>query len=137
MAALGYEKLTGIIESISSNGDFSNGTGITGKNIDVRNSSGTLHRIITESAAAGRNEQKGTPASAFDRELVVYKDGAIGDSSLLKNGDRIEYITRTADKTVKYINVLSNVNNERYVAAQITAIDRDQQAYQRTAAFQA
>ena len=122
LAALKYEKMTGAIEEISLTGDYSNGTGLTGKSVDVRNSAGTLHRISTESSDTGKNEQKGLLTSE-GRELVVYKNGNIGNSSLLKNGDRIEYITRTSDKTVKYINVLSNVNEERYVAAQISSID--------------
>ena len=123
LAALQYEKLTGTIENISVTGDYSSGTGIAGKNIDIRNSTGTLHRIETQSPPAGTSERGGTAAAASNRELVVYKDGAVGNSSLLKNGDRIEYIARLADRTIKYVNVLSNVNSERYVAAQINSID--------------
>ncbi|NJD03975.1 MAG: S-layer homology domain-containing protein [Ruminiclostridium sp.] len=122
LAALKYDKMTGVVEEISSTGDYSTGTGLTGKNIDVRSSAGTIHRISTQSFETGKNEQKGNTVSET-RELVVYKNGNIGDSSLLENGDRIEYITRTSDKAVKYINVLSNINEERYVAAQISSVD--------------
>ena len=122
LAALKYDKLSGTIEGISLTGDYSTGTDLAGKNIDIRNSTGTIHRITTQSSESGKAEQNGLSTSEA-RELVVYKNGTIGKSSLLKTGDRIEYITRTSDKAVKYINVLSNVNEERYVAAQITSID--------------
>lgn len=122
LAALGYEKRAGTIESISKTTDYPNGIEVKGKSIDIINSAGALHRITAETSEAGKSEQKGLPTS-ITKELAVYKNGTIGSSSLLENGDRIEYITRTSDKTVKLINVLSNVYDERYVAAQITSID--------------
>lgn len=123
LTALKFEKMTGTIDKISTTGDYSKGGSTGGKNIDVRNSLGTLHRITTESSAAGANEQQSAQTTQNRRELVVYKNGSVGNSSLLTKGDRIEYIVRTSDKTVKFINVLSNVNKERYVAAQINSID--------------
>ncbi len=122
LAALEYDKLSGTIEAIASSGDYSNGQGLGGKKIDIRNSMGALHSISTQSSEAGKNEQKGSSTSGT-KELIVYKNGKIGNSSLLKTGDRVEYITRTSDKAVKYINVLSNANEEKYVAALVSSID--------------
>ncbi|NTV90249.1 MAG: S-layer homology domain-containing protein, partial [Clostridiales bacterium] len=56
-------------------------------------------------------------------ETVVYNKGTVGGSSILKEGDRISYITRSSDNVVKFVNVLSNVNDVRYVAAQINSND--------------
>lgn len=122
LTALQYEKMTGTVEGIASTDDYSNGAGLAGKTVDIRNSTGSLHRIGIQSSEAGKDERKGL-ATSEARELVVYKNDGIGDSSLLENGDRVEYIIRTADNAVKYVTVLSNVNEERYVAAQINAID--------------
>lgn len=127
LTALKYEKQSGTIESITPASDYSFGTTAAGKGIDVINSTGTFHRIQTAVATKGKNEQSGTDADSTGRELVVYKNGAIGNSALLKKGDRIEYITQISNNVVKFINVLSNVNTEKYMAAQINTIDRTNQ----------
>jgi hypothetical protein len=57
------------------------------------------------------------------KELVVFKDGAIDRSGILKKGDRIEYIARFSDNAVKYVKVLSNVSNVKYMAAQVMSRD--------------
>lgn len=127
LPAMKYEKLTGTIVSIASTGDYSKDPSTSGKNIDIRNSGGTLHRISTSTAAGpssqGRNEQGGAVSASAKKELVVYKNGLIGDSSLLKVGDRIGYIAASADNSIKFVNVISNINSVRYVAAQVNSKD--------------
>jgi hypothetical protein len=111
---LQYSKHTGIVESISTTSDYSGGENAAGKYIDVRSSDGSLHRIVTKEPSA---------SAANGLELVVYANGFTGGSGSLKKGDRIEYITRHSDNTVKYVKVLSNVNEERYMAAQVMSVD--------------
>jgi hypothetical protein len=125
LAALKYIKNTGTIESISASSDYSAANGTGQRIIGIRSSNGKLHEIkVSPPASAGgaRNEQAGTPAAGQSRELVVYKAGQIGNSSLLKAGDRLEYITNAAD-SVKFVNVLSNANDTRYMVAQVKSLD--------------
>jgi len=123
---LKMEKKTGTIEKINFASDFSNDTAIDKYTYDIRNSNGKLHRIITESTSdtslSGRNEQNGKLVPALSRDLIVYKNGAVGDGSLLKEGDRIEYIVDEGS-TVKYVRVISNREDVKYIAARIDSID--------------
>ncbi len=124
LTALKYNKQTGIIENISTTADYSGGMNTTGRYIDVRNTDGKLYRIETSlSVPAALNEQQGGSSAATGKELVAYDKGAIGGSSILNEGDRISYITRSSDNAVKFVNVLSNINDVRYVAAQINNND--------------
>jgi len=124
----GYEKNLGVIEDIKVSKDNLSGELAVIKSLDIRNNSGYLHRINVEytdsSADPGRNEQSGKAHNVLEKELVVYKNGAVGKSDLLKKGDRIEYIT-APDNTVKYVKVLSNKNDLKYIAAFINNIDTD------------
>lgn len=125
LTALKYIKNTGTVESISGSSDYSSGSGTNGKTIGVRNSNGKLHEIKVSSPAStgpAKNEQAGTPTAGQGLELVVYRDGEIGNSSLLKTGDRMEYITDAAG-TVKFVNVISNTNDVSYMVAQVKNVD--------------
>lgn len=125
LAALKLTKYTGVVERITDAADYSSGGGINLKSIGVRNSNGKLHVIKTSSplsAGPGRNEQAGTQTAGPSAEIVAYKNGAIGNSSILKAGDRLEYITDAAG-TVRFVNVISNANDVSYMAAQIKNID--------------
>lgn len=123
----GYESNLGVIEEISISKDYLSGDVVAIKSIDVRNSSGRLHRFNVEyaadSAGSGRNEQNGSVSDIREKELVVYRSGVMGKSSMLKEGDRIEYIT-AMDSTVKYVRVLSNRNDLKYIVAHINDIDK-------------
>lgn len=119
------EERRGIVEGITAARDLSTGTGAARTTIDVRNVNGKLHRIQAFEAdtyGSGRNEQGGAVLPGQESELVVYKNGILGKSSLLEQGDRIEYITG-ADNSVKYVNVLSNSQETSYIAVQIRALD--------------
>ncbi|HHV98319.1 MAG TPA: S-layer homology domain-containing protein [Clostridiaceae bacterium] len=124
----GYEKNLGVIEDIKISKDYSSGEPVAIKSLDIRNNSGYLHRINVEytdsSGDPGRNEQSGKAHNIREKELVVYRNGVVGKSGLLKKGDRIEYIT-AADNTVRYVKVLSNRNEIKYIAANIIDIDPD------------
>lgn len=123
---LGFTKRTGTIENIENINDVSHGFSIARLAYDIRNSSGALHKILTEmplkSSLSGKNENTGGYVQQGVKDLVVYKNGNVGDSSLLKEGDRIEYITGK-DNTVKFVKVISSIHTTRYIAAQIMSID--------------
>jgi hypothetical protein len=123
---LELEKRTGTIEDIISIKDFSGEAGLLKNTFNIRNSSGKLHQIKTETLydppGYFKNEQNARPVPGAEKELVVYKNSTIGSSSLLKRGDRIEYIV-TLDKTVKYVRVVPGMVQEGYIAARINSID--------------
>lgn len=127
LTALKYTKNSGAVDSITATKDFTGDIAISGKNITVRNSNGKTASILTSipaaTASGGKNEIAGTLSAVQKSELVVYKNDTIGNSSLLKTGDRVQYITDSTN-TVKYIRVISNVNDVRYIAAQINNVDR-------------
>ncbi len=124
----GYEKNLGVIEDIKISKKYLSDEPVVVKSLEVRNNSGKLHRIDVEYADRsddpGRNEQSGDVHNIGEKELVVYKNGVMGKSNLLEKGDRIEYITG-ADNTVKYVKVLSNKKDLKYIAACINDIDPD------------
>ncbi len=127
LGALKYAKSSGAIKDIVSTKDYSGNITITGKNILVTEPDGKLVSIVTSAgagtAAGAKNENAGTALTGQKKELVVYKNGAIGNSSLLSKGDRIQFVT-DGSNTVKYVNAVSNVNNVRYPAVQVYGIDR-------------
>ena len=112
---------------MSPTSDYTDRTSSTGKNIYVTNADGSFALIRTSTQtvapAGGRNENVGTALPGQEIELVVYKNGSIGNSSLLQEGDRIRYITDSSNR-IKYVQVLSNVNDVRYLAANIQAVDQ-------------
>lgn len=121
-----YERKTGTIESTMVSKDLSKGVDVTVTTFDVRNVNGRLHQINVEttdnSSSDPLNEQNGNILSRSEKELIVYKNGQIGKSSLLKAGDRIEYIT-APDNTVHFVRVLSSVFDTKYIAAQVNSVD--------------
>ncbi len=126
LEALKYTKSAGTVDRIESLKDYSGDTAADVKNITVRNSNGKLVSIVTAApagtASGSKNETSGAPAASLKRELVVYKNGAIGNSDLLKKGDRLQFISDSANM-VKYVIVVSNVNDVRYIAAQVNSVD--------------
>jgi hypothetical protein len=127
LTALKYVKNSGTIEEISPTKDYTGNIAVTGKNITVRSMDGktvSIQTTIPASTTTGaKNENAGTVLTSQKKELTVYKNGAIGDSRLLKKGDRLQFITDSSN-VVKYVNVVSNVNEVRYLAAQVNSIDR-------------
>jgi hypothetical protein len=71
----------------------------------VRNSNGKLHRLDTQYLSAnvdsGMNEQAGVPLQGTENDFIVYKNGQIGKSRLLKQGDRLKYIVDDA-KNIRF-----------------------------------
>ncbi len=127
LGALKYSKNTGVIKDIIPTKDYTGNVTTTGKNILVTASDGKLVSIATSAGAGtpagGKNENVGTALAGQKKELVVYKNGAVGDSSLLSKGDRIQYVT-DATNTVKYVIDVSNAKDVRYPAIQVYGIDR-------------
>ncbi len=119
---------TGTIEKITVKKDFSSEGPADVKILDVRNSNGYLHRITLRIPAANSgmnvNGINDTIASQGENDLVVLKGEVLGNSSLLKTGDRIEYIL-SQDNTVRFVYVFSSANEIRYLLARINGIDRE------------
>ncbi len=127
LQATGHTRISGIIEEVSPIVDHTGRTSSTGRNIYVANADGSFALIRTTAqtapASGGRDENAGTSLPGQAAELVVYKNGAIGNSSLLQKGDRIRYISDSSNR-IKYVHVLSNVNEVKYVAAQVQNVDQ-------------
>jgi hypothetical protein len=127
LTANNYVKNSGIVEKILSTSDYTSDIIKSGKEIYVTNANGSYSVILTAAqsgtASGGRNENAGSALPAQKSEIIVYKDGAIGNSSLLEKGDRLYYICDSNNK-VKYVEVVSNVNDVRYIAVQIQNIDQ-------------
>lgn len=117
---------TGTVEEINNSVDYSQGEKMTTNTFSVRNSNGKLHRLDTQylSAVVGNNmnEQAGVPLQGTERDFIVYRNGQIGKSRLLKQGDRLKYIVDDTKK-IRFVKVISSVNDTRYIAAQVNSID--------------
>ncbi len=127
LTAIKYVKNSGIIERITSTSDYTGDTKKAGKEIYITNANGSYSVILTTAqagaASGGRDENAGLSLPGQKSEIIVYKDGVIGNSSLLEKGDRLHYIS-DSNNIVKYAAVVSNVNDVRYIAAQIHSVDR-------------
>ncbi len=126
LAALKYVKNSGTIENIAPTNDFTGNIAVAGKKITVRSTDGktvSIQTTIPATTNGAKNENAGTVLTPRKGELVVYKNGTIGNSSLLKKGDRLQFIT-DGTNVVKYVNVISNVNEVHYIAAQVNSVDR-------------
>jgi len=123
---LKLEKKLGTIEQIIKSTDSSFGERITTHTFNIRNINGKLHKLdaqfLTDAVDTNKNEQIGTPLPGTEMDFIVYKYGKIGKSDLLKTGDRVEYIVGE-DKSVKFMNVVSSVNDTKYMVAQVNSID--------------
>lgn len=120
-------KQIGTIEDIKTGTGVYTDKGVSMATYNIRNSDGKLYNI---NAAVAINtvepkkietSGKGLPLAAKD--FIVYKNGVIGSSNLLKKGDRIEYIVSATDGSVQFVNDISSTNNTSYYAATVTSID--------------
>ncbi|NLD48814.1 MAG: S-layer homology domain-containing protein, partial [Clostridiaceae bacterium] len=122
---LGYEKNIGTIEEIHKANDYINGAQSVTTTFNVRNSNGKLHELITRTTDNGfegyKNEMKGSSVKRPDLDFIVY-NGWVGNSKLLKKGDRIEYITSQDDR-VRFVKVISNTGDTTYIIARIDKVD--------------
>lgn len=121
---LGYEKKIGTVEGIKKSVDFTGGFGEYSNTFNVRNSNGRLHEIMvryTDNSSGYKNELGGQKIGQPEMDLIVYKNGWVGDGSLLQEDDRIEYIA-SADNRVRYVSVISNASDTQYFAAKIREI---------------
>ncbi len=127
LRANNYVKYSGIIEKITSTSDYTGDIIKTGREIFINNANGSYSVILTAAqsgaASGGRNENVGGTLPGQKSEIVVYKDEAVGNSSLLEKGDRLYYIA-DSNNVVKYVEVVSNVEDVRYIAAQIQNVDQ-------------
>ncbi len=121
-----FIKYSGVIEDKTAVSDVSVSGSINRTLLSVRNSNGNLHVINADnpvnSSSMGRNEANGQYVPNNQKELVVYRNGQIGNSSLLRTGDSIEYIT-TPDNTVKFVNVINSSSSSSYIAVRFESID--------------
>ncbi len=127
LLAIKDTKASGIIEKITSTSDYTGNVIASGKNILIANANGSYSSIITSvqagPASDGKDENVGTSLTGQISEIVVYNNGVISDSRLLQKGDRIRYISDSGNK-VKYVEVISNVDDVRYIVAQINKVDQ-------------
>lgn len=126
LGAMGYLKNSGIIENIAPTQDYTGGSAVSGRNIGIMNANGRSVSILTSAhtnASGTKNENTGRPLTGSKSEIVVLRNGILGNSSLLEPGDRIQYITDSMN-TVKYVFVISNIKDVRYLAVQVSGVDR-------------
>ena len=127
LIAIKSVKKSGIIEKITSTSDYTGNIAIAGKNIALTNANGSYSTILTSAQASttsgGRDENVGASLTGQKSDIVVYKNGVIGNSDLLEKGDRLQYIA-DSNNIVKFVEVVSNVDDVRYVAAQIHNVDQ-------------
>jgi len=123
---LKLQKKIGTIEEVAKSIDFTDGESITTTTVRIRNSNGKLHKvdaqILTDVYDKNKSELLGTPLLGTEKDFIVYKNGKIGKSNLLEKGDRIEYIVGE-DNTIRFTNVISSVEDTKYIAAQINSVD--------------
>ncbi len=127
LEALGYLKNSGIVGDINLTKDYTGANAVSGRNVPITNADGSMATILvsdsTNTATGTRSETTGTPLLGSGREIVVNRNGVLGNSSLLRKGDRIHYITDSAN-IVKYVYVISNINDVKYLAVQVDGVDR-------------
>lgn len=123
---LNLQKRFGIVETINAQSVQTTGRLTEMREHMLRMSDGTLHKMVTEFEidAARRRRVESAPGRNVNgnREIVVYKDGNIGNSDLLNEGDNIE-ITLDENKTVKFVKVIDSDVKPAYVAAKVKSID--------------
>lgn len=121
-----FEKKTGTIEGIYRAGDLSQGENINRDTFNVRNSNGKLNQIVTlglnNPSSPNNNELSGKQLPVDEKNIVVFKNGQIGNKDLLRSGDKIEYIVGP-DKGVKFVNVVSSTDDTKYIEAQVNSVD--------------
>jgi hypothetical protein len=134
LQCLGYQKHTGTIENVNLYKDYTSGNEFEITSFDIRNTNGRLHRLnvsgigidnragLISGNISNINEQTYEQADTSEKEVVVYREGLIGDSALLKQGDRIEYFA-DGNNVVVYINVLSGSYDTEYIVAMIKDMD--------------
>lgn len=120
------EKKAGYIEGIFSDKDEKQGGGTVSTRLAVRGQDGKLYNIMTE-ASKDQLTPKGQEFNPGEKvteemELVVYKNGKLGTSSLLVAGDRIEYIV-DQQGLVKYFNVTKETPYSKTIEGTIAGTD--------------
>lgn len=107
---LQFEKNTGTVINVTVTGNLEEGVDFIERVFDIMDDNGRVYRIIAQRmynmSNPYKNEQVGNPIPIEERELVVYRNGNLGNSSLLSVGDRIEYVV-SADSIVKYVRATS------------------------------
>jgi len=123
---LGYTKLSGTVENISTTKDYTSGQELEMKTFSIRNINGQLYKLNVvrrpESAAYDISTLNQIQADEVVREIVVYKDGMIGNSDLLGIGDRIEYYS-DSNNAIVFTKVISSIYDTKYIAAMIKDIN--------------
>lgn len=116
----------GTIENVKNVNDKTYPGTVTNRTMDIRNSNGKLHtintNILTNSFKPVKNELTGENINPPDKDVIILKDGELGNSSNLSPKDRIEYIADSTN-TIKFIKVISSKEDTKYVLAQVDNID--------------
>lgn len=90
----------GSVGSVTNQSRYENGKNIDSKRIRLKDFDGNVYDVNIET----------NPKTGVKNDIIVYKDGKGGGSSLLKEGDGIEYYVKDG-KTLIYLKVLP-VNNK-------------------------
>lgn len=127
LPVLKYEKYSGLVEKVSDQTDSTNGERVIKRTVDVRNPNGKLNRLVFDIPerydVQNRNEQNGTTVNTLEKEAVVYRNGQIGKSSLLKAGDSIEYIASAEGSEARYIRVNTPGTVIEYIGARVNSVN--------------
>lgn len=124
-ALRGFEKHRGTVENVTVTRDATNGRTVDLRNVDIRNSDGTLHRItLTEPVDPFpdyRNELNGTQLAEYE-STVVNRTGTLGTGTLLAAGQDVSWIA-DAQGRVRYARIASTAVKTAYHLGRVISTD--------------
>jgi hypothetical protein len=118
----------GFIENITNETTQKLDETIETTNIDIRNNEGALDRIVVQTIYdinGNRIESDTRILEPFEKELLVQGFTKLGDSSLLKKGDKIKYVI-DSDNIVRYVKQISSEEGVIFIRGEIDAIDYEE-----------
>lgn len=127
LPTLKLDKHFGIIECIEKSNIEQVGQSTIVNSFDLRMSDGKLHEMITTYEVDmfdGHDNKDITDgfANINTTDVIVYKNGRVGKSAILREGDSIEFLT-DENKAVRYVKVLDSSDKPVYIAAKIKNAD--------------
>jgi hypothetical protein len=124
-----FNQRIGTIEGIETSVQDVRDEKITKKIINVRSNNGNLHQIelskIEEVNGNQINEVSRKIVDPFEEELIVFKNYELGNSNLLREGDKIEYIL-DSNNQILYVKIHPERSPIKHILAQIKNIDPTQ-----------
>lgn len=116
-------KKYGYIENITTEAINEPGKDSTIKTILIRGNDGSLQKIELTEYSGSKNTEIGSHNGVNDQnEVVVSKNGRLGDSSLLTKDDEVQFIYDT-DSKVKFIQAKTKDNNLNTLYGTVSSVD--------------